>query len=115
MYPSPSLIAIWSATPSICFAILAYPNRLEMIDTLAPSQLRQDFCLLVQPVGGKRIVLGLPTASSEVKRRLRSAPRFQDVMMPSNVLPMMASSAESTMAERRRLTDRRAGVPLRPA
>ena len=42
-----------------------------------------------------------PTASAAVHPKIRSAPRFQEVMTPSRVLLTIASSDESMIAARR--------------
>ncbi len=47
---------------------------------------------------GRSTVTGRPTISSVSYPKIRRAPRFQEVMMPSRVLLMMASSDDSTMA-----------------
>ena len=51
--------------------------------------------------GGMMIVIGRPSTSAEGNPNRRSAAGFQDVMMPSSVLPTMTSSAPSTMAASR--------------
>ena len=56
-----------------------------------------------------------PTASAAVQPKMRSAPAFQEVMTPSSVLLMIASSEESTRAARRAwvISPRRCGVMSR--
>ena len=49
---------------------------------------------------GTRIEIGWPTASSAVYPYMCSAPRFQLMIVPSRVFPMIASSEESTIAAR---------------
>ena len=51
--------------------------------------------------GGINIVTGCPRTSSAVYPKMRSAPLFQLMTMPSRVLPMIASSEDSTMAASR--------------
>lgn len=52
--------------------------------------------------GGRYNVMGRPIASSARQPKSRSAPRFQLTTPPSRVMPMMASSEDSTMAASRR-------------
>jgi hypothetical protein len=47
-----------------------------------------------------------PIASSAVKPKMRSAPAFQDVTMPSSVFATMASSEHSMIAANRASTRR---------
>ena len=47
---------------------------------------------------GIMMVIGRPTASAALYSNSRSAPPFQEVMMPSSVLLTIASSDDSTMA-----------------
>jgi hypothetical protein len=46
-------------------------------------------------------VMDCPMASAAEKPKISSAPRFQEVMMPSRVLEMIASSEDSTIAASR--------------
>src|SRR5438067_7105530 len=47
--------------------------------------------------GGKRTVIERPSISAAGYPNIRSAPAFHEVTTPASVLPMMASSEESTM------------------
>ena len=51
--------------------------------------------------GGMRMRTGCPTASSSVYPKMRRAPAFQLVIVPSKVLEMIASSDDSTIAASR--------------
>src|SRR5690348_6273130 len=50
--------------------------------------------------GGIKMVICRPMASAAVYQKIRSAPRFKVVMMPSSVLLIMASSEFSTIEAR---------------
>src|SRR5215469_16014092 len=65
---------------------------------------------------GMMIVIGCPRASSSVQPNIRSAERFQLLMIPSRLFEIIASSEESTTAASRNgeaLSVRRGGTRTR--
>jgi len=79
------------------FSVFSYTKGFEMIDDFIAFQTFQRFGNFVPQIDGNEHTHRLSVASLAENPYIRSAPPFQLVMIPSIVLPIIASSEHVTI------------------